>query len=83
VRGSILARRSSAYRDPDGDKPPLWGLGLLPIVSSPVGLMHDGRARSAEEAILWHGGEADGSRQRFMALPRTKREALLQFLSTL
>jgi len=56
---------------------------LLPIVSSPVGLMHDGRARSAEEAILWHGGEADGSRQRFMALPRTKREALLQFLSTL
>jgi CxxC motif-containing protein (DUF1111 family) len=45
--------------------------------------MHDGRATSAEEAILWHGGEADRSRQRFMALPRTKRAALLQFLSVL
>jgi CxxC motif-containing protein (DUF1111 family) len=63
--------------------PPLWGLGLLPTVSGPVGLMHDGRATSAEEAILWHGGEADRSRQRFMALPRTKRAALLQFLSVL
>ena len=63
--------------------PPLWGLGLLPTVSGPVGLLHDGRARSAEEAILWHGGEAEGARQRFMALPRAKREALLQFLSTL
>ena len=63
--------------------PPLWGLGLLPTVSGPVGLMHDGRARSAEEAILWHGGEADRSRQRFMALPKAKRAALLEFLSTL
>ena len=62
---------------------PLWGLGLLSTVSGPVGLLHDGRARSPEEAILWHGGEAEGSRTRFAALPREKREALLEFLASL
>jgi CxxC motif-containing protein (DUF1111 family) len=63
--------------------PPLWGLGLLRTVNGPVGLLHDGRARSAEEAILWHGGEAQPTRERFVALRRTEREALLAFLSTL
>jgi CxxC motif-containing protein (DUF1111 family) len=63
--------------------PPLWGLGLLRTVNGPVGLLHDGRARSPEEAILWHGGEAERSRERFMALPRVKRAALLEFLATL
>jgi CxxC motif-containing protein (DUF1111 family) len=63
--------------------PPLWGLGLLQTVNGAVGLLHDGRARSAEEAILWHGGEAEAVRQRFIALPRTGREALLQFLDSL
>ena len=62
---------------------PLWGLGLLSTVSGPAGLLHDGRARSPEEAILWHGGEAESSRTRFAALPREKREALLEFLRSL
>jgi len=62
---------------------PLWGLGLLSTVSGPAGLLHDGRARSPEEAILWHGGEAESSRTRFAALPREKREALLEFLGSL
>ena len=38
--------------------PPLWGIGLTNIVSDEYGYLHDGRARTIEEAILWHGGEA-------------------------
>ncbi len=63
--------------------PPLWGLGLLPTVSGQTGLLHDGRARSAEEAILWHGGEAERARERFRHLPPAQRAALLAFLDTL
>lgn len=63
--------------------PPLWGLGLLPVVSGEMRLLHDGRARSPEEAILWHGGEAAPAVRRFMALPRASREALTMFLATL
>jgi CxxC motif-containing protein (DUF1111 family) len=63
--------------------PPLWGLGLLPAISGGTGLMHDGRARSPEEAILWHGGEAQQARDRFRALPVQRRQALLEFLATL
>jgi CxxC motif-containing protein (DUF1111 family) len=63
--------------------PPLWGLGLLPIVSGEMRLLHDGRARSAEEAILWHGGEAEAARRRFIALPKPAREALTMFLAAL
>jgi CxxC motif-containing protein (DUF1111 family) len=62
---------------------PLWGLGLLPVVSGEPGLLHDGRARTAEEAILWHGGEAEPARERWKALPRVEREALLAFLGSL
>ncbi|MFP2928563.1 di-heme oxidoredictase family protein [Pyxidicoccus sp. 3LG] len=63
--------------------PPLWGLGLLEVVSQQVRLLHDGRARSLEEAILWHGGEATASRERFKALTRSEREALVAFLRSL
>jgi CxxC motif-containing protein (DUF1111 family) len=63
--------------------PPLWGLGLLATVSGASTLMHDGRARSPEEAILWHGGEAERARERFIALPPEERRALIDFLATL
>ena len=59
---------------------PLWGLGLLPVVNGAVYLLHDGRARSFEEAILWHGGEALTARERFRNLTRQERQALLRFL---
>jgi CxxC motif-containing protein (DUF1111 family) len=62
---------------------PLWGLGLLRVVTGDVRLLHDGRARSAEEAILWHGGEAQAARDRFVRLPRRDRAALLDFLDAL
>jgi CxxC motif-containing protein (DUF1111 family) len=63
--------------------PPLWGLGLLSVVSGEVRLLHDGRARSPEEAILWHGGEAGPAQHRFVSLPRALRDALTTFLDTL
>ena len=65
---------------------PLWGIGYTDKVmgnSAKVGYLHDGRARSLTEAILWHGGEADRSRQRFQALSATDRDALLAFLRSL
>ena len=59
---------------------PLWGLGLMETVNGALYLMHDGRARSFEEAILWHGGEAQASRERFRSLPRDARDALVAFV---
>jgi CxxC motif-containing protein (DUF1111 family) len=63
--------------------PPLWGLGLLQSVSGTVRLLHDGRARSAEEAILWHGGEAMASREIFRQAGAEERRSLLLFLNSL
>jgi CxxC motif-containing protein (DUF1111 family) len=63
--------------------PPLWGIGLTQEVGGHTRFLHDGRARSLEEAILWHGGEAEAARARFMALSRDERAALIKFLETL
>ena len=63
--------------------PPLWGLGLLYLVNRHTDLLHDGRARDHAEAILWHGGEAQASRDRFVALDAADRRALVVFLKSL
>ncbi|WP_257448428.1 di-heme oxidoreductase family protein [Archangium lipolyticum] len=63
--------------------PPLWGIGLVETVNRHTRFLHDGRARSLEEAILWHGGEAERSRERFRNLSATDRAALLRFLESL
>jgi CxxC motif-containing protein (DUF1111 family) len=64
--------------------PPLWGLGLRELVQGHNTLLHDGRARSIREAILWHGGEAKPTRERFRAkLTKEEREALVAFLRSL
>ncbi len=63
--------------------PPLWGLGLVPVVNGHDRLLHDGRARGFAEAILWHGGEAEAAREAFRTAPRTEREALMAFLHSL
>ncbi|MDI1434700.1 di-heme oxidoredictase family protein [Polyangium sorediatum] len=62
---------------------PLWGIGLTSLVSGHTRLLHDGRARSIEEAILWHGGEAEPARASFRAMSGVDRAALLQFVSSL
>ena len=63
--------------------PPLWGLGLLETVNEHNYLLHDGRARNVTEAILWHGGEAERSKEAFRNLSKEEREALLSFLFSL
>lgn len=63
--------------------PPLWGIGLLETVNGNQNYLHDGRARTIEEAVLWHGGEAQRSRDAFVAMSAGERAALLAFLSSL
>ncbi len=62
---------------------PLWGVGLATMVSKRAKFLHDGRARNIQEAILWHSGEAEGAKSRFMALRKAQREQLLQFVRSL
>ena len=63
--------------------PPLWGIGLVQTVNGHTNFLHDGRARDLMEAILWHGGEAEKSRQMTMQMTNTEREALIAFLESL
>jgi len=63
--------------------PPLWGLGLIDDVNGHRFLLHDGRARTIAEAILWHGGEAEASREAFRLLDEDQRAELLAFLEAL
>jgi CxxC motif-containing protein (DUF1111 family) len=75
---------------------PLWGLGLSACVTGGVegelqhqtctphhDYLHDGRARSIEEAILWHGGEGEASKKAYVALAAGDKGALLKFLESL
>ena len=75
---------------PEGDAgggewrtPPLWGLGALRTVSGHTTLLHDGRARNIGEAILWHGGEADGARRGYEGLDDAARADLHAFLKAI
>ena len=63
--------------------PPLWGIGLQEAVNGSTALLHDGRANTIEEAILWHGGEADSSKQFFMTLKKSDRDALIKFVESI
>jgi CxxC motif-containing protein (DUF1111 family) len=63
--------------------PPLWGIGLTSQVSGHTEFLHDGRARNFLEAVLWHGGEAQASRDAVVALPKDDRDAILAFLESL
>ncbi len=63
--------------------PPLWGLGYTQEVNGHTYFLHDGRARSIMEAILWHGGEAKSAQQKVLKLNQTERDALLAFLNSL
>ena len=63
--------------------PPLWGIGLVRRVNGHTNFLHDGRARDLMEAILWHGGEAEASRQAVEQMSKTERDALIAFLESL
>lgn len=62
---------------------PLWGIGLTKQVNPRATYLHDGRARSLLEAVLWHGGEAQTARDRVVDLAPTDRAALIRFLESL
>lgn len=62
---------------------PLWSVGLSQAVNGSKNFLHDGRARNIEEAILWHGGEAQNSTDYFVNLSKDQRLALMAFVRSL
>jgi CxxC motif-containing protein (DUF1111 family) len=63
--------------------PPLWGIGLSATVNGAARFLHDGRARTLMEAIIWHGGEALAAQRQVLAFDAGQRKALLAFLNSL
>ncbi|MGV8952024.1 MAG: di-heme oxidoredictase family protein [Cypionkella sp.] len=63
--------------------PPLWGIGLTETVGGVGFYLHDGRARTLLEAILWHGGEAQTARDHVVNMPKADRAALIRYLESL
>ncbi|WP_375750097.1 di-heme oxidoredictase family protein [Vibrio sp. HN007] len=62
---------------------PLWGIGYTQEVNGHTYFLHDGRARNLMEAVLWHGGEAESSKQKVLAMSKNERDALIAFLNSL
>ncbi|MDR0429789.1 MAG: c-type cytochrome [Tannerellaceae bacterium] len=62
---------------------PLWGRGLMKVVSGHGDMLHDLRARNYEEAILWHGGEAKQPKENFRKMSKEDRTALIRFLESI
>jgi CxxC motif-containing protein (DUF1111 family) len=77
------ARRDFAATGAEWRTPPLWGIGLVQVVAPDATFLHDGRARTLAEAILWHGGEAMAARDAFRNATSQQRDALIGFLQTL
>lgn len=83
--GTNLADNAPDYNASGSEwrTPPLWGIGLIQTVNGHINLMHDGRAKNITEAILWHGGEAQASKEKFKQLSTEKRIELLAFINSL
>lgn len=62
---------------------PLWGIGLQEKVNGHTYFLHDGRARNFVEAIMWHGGEGEASKNLFKMMDKEDRDALITFLESL
>jgi CxxC motif-containing protein (DUF1111 family) len=62
---------------------PLWGMGAAVATGQPLSLLHDGRARSVREAILWHGGDATSSLSQYLALGAAEQKVLEQWVEHL
>lgn len=62
---------------------PLWGIGLQEKVNGHTYFLHDGRARNFVEAIMWHGGEGEASKNKFKNMKKSDRDALIRFLQSL
>jgi CxxC motif-containing protein (DUF1111 family) len=70
-------------RGRDWRTPPLWGIGLVATVDDHAYYLHDGRAQTLTQAILWHGGEAEAAREKFRTMSKPDRDALIAFLDSL
>ena len=81
--GLTDARRDFTAEGVEWRTAPLWGIGLVQVVLPAATFLHDGRARTLAEAILWHGGEAQAARDAFRLAARPERDALISFLQTL
>jgi CxxC motif-containing protein (DUF1111 family) len=83
--GDALSDRRPTYAASGNEwrTPPLWGLGHYGDVNRHDRLLHDGRARGVAEAILWHGGEAEATKQGFLELPAEDRLDLISFVESL
>ena len=81
--GPLLAETGDAADAREWRTAPLWGIGIVEERYPERGFLHDGRARSIEEAILWHGGEAAAARDNFTNLSKSQRDALLDFVRSL
>jgi CxxC motif-containing protein (DUF1111 family) len=80
----VAADGTGPAADSEWRTPPLWGIGMLKTIDpTHTGLLHDGRAKSPLEAVLWHGGEAEKVKAAFIALPAGDRAALLAFLDSI
>jgi CxxC motif-containing protein (DUF1111 family) len=55
----------------------------MKVVSGHTDKLHDLRARNYEEAILWHGGEAQQGKEKFRKMSKEDREALIKFLEAI
>jgi CxxC motif-containing protein (DUF1111 family) len=77
------ARRDFTAEGVEWRTAPLWGIGLVQVVQPAATFLHDGRARTLAEAILWHGGEAQAARDAFRLAAKPERDALISFLQTL
>ncbi len=83
--GEGLADKRPEF-DADGREwrtPPLWGIGLTRTVNGHDNYLHDGRARSLLEAVLWHGGEAEPARKKVENMSAGQRDQLIRFLEAL
>lgn len=87
--GDALADDVGNYKN-EGDAgtrewrtPPLWGIGMFKIVNGHTRYLHDGRARSVSEAILWHDGEGAVAKAKFLKLAINDRNDLITFLNSL
>lgn len=76
-------RPSFAAEGSEWRTPPLWGLRFIEVVNGHNRLMHDGRARGVAEAILWHGGEGEASKEAFRMMSADDRAALVTFVESL
>ncbi|MCO4759492.1 MAG: thiol oxidoreductase [Oceanospirillaceae bacterium] len=79
----LSGRRDFEATETEWRTAPLWGIGVTETVNGHTNFLHDGRARNIQEAILWHGGEAQQARNSYMQLTRDHRQLLLNFVNNL